>query len=192
MLLQWVDEYSFVLYATHLYSHLTHVDILLSFQHSMYTHSLIHMLNEWFCVLYFQSYVSHVMFQAVDECFYVYIQSHSFGAFAAHCRSLPLIAAHCCSLLLIAAHCRSLPLIAAHCCSLLLIAAHCCSLPLIAAHCCSLSTSTLCLHVHCYSLYMLCAQSHSLLHYHCSLDITTQSCNVYKYVAVVRACQCLD
>ena len=65
-------------------------------------------------------------------------------------------------------------------------------LPLIAAHCCSLSTSTLCLHVHCYSLYMLCAQSHSLLHYHCSLDITTQSCNVYKYVAVVRACQCLD
>ena len=161
-----------MLYAAHLYSHLTHVDILLSFQRSMYTHSLIHMLNEWFCVLYFQSYVSHVMFQAVDECFYVYIQSHSFGAFAAHCRSLLLIAAHCCSLLLIAAHCRSLPLIA--------------------AHCCSLSTSTLCLHVHCYSLYMLCAQSHSVLHYHCSLDIATQSCNVFKYVAVVRACQCLD
>ena len=126
-----------MLYAAHLYSHLTHVDILLSFQHSMYTHSLIHMLNEWFCVLYFQSYVSHVMFQAVDECFYVYIQSHSFGAFAAHCRSLPLIAAHCCSLLLIAAHCRSLLLIehlyVMFTCSLLLIVYVMCSVALIVA-----------------------------------------------------------
>ena len=106
----------------------------------MYTHSLIHMLNEWFCVLYFQSYVSHVMFQAVDECFYVYIQSHSFGAFAAHCCSLLLIAAHCCSLLLIAAHCRSLPLIAAHWAPLryvyMFIATHCICYVLSRTHCC--------------------------------------------------------